>query len=364
MRAHTLVLLGLLAAGCARQPVVRWRAVTIPTDATFDALCFTDSLNGWIGGGSYLVDGGILGRTRDGGRTWSFQSGVLPDGGTGFSLESVQFEDTLRGCAVGSGGVVLVTVDGGTSWRETRRGRSSGDGLGDLQMVDGRHGWAVGSASLVRTDDGGETWRPLVYGTSENGYFSGNAIHFTNLQRGWLAARGGTLLHTEDGGVHWEPAALPLRPGERPALWDVTFTDDAHGWVVGEAGAIFHTEDHGATWVRQENGVPIVRRLQPGEKPRRDIVPELETVPDRLNLAAVRFTDPLHGRAVGYYADVGESVVIATDDGGASWRIERIQPGEELRALFVLDAAHAWAVGDRARVEPQVVLRYASEVGP
>lgn len=363
MRAGALLLLGCFAAGCARAPGARWQAVAIPTDATFDALCFTDSLNGWIGGGSYLIDGGILGRTRDGGRTWTFRSGVLASGGTGFSLESVQFQDTLRGCAVGSGGIVLVTSDGGESWRETRHRRSSGDGLNDLHMLDGRNGWAVGSASLVRTDDGGESWRPLVQGASENGYFSGNAIHFTNLYRGWLAAHGGTLLHSEDGGVSWERAELPLRPGEHPALWDVTFTDDAHGWVVGEDGVIFHTEDHGATWTRQESGVPIVRRLRPGETRRHEVVPELETAPDRLTLAAVRFTDSLHGRAVGYYADVAESVVIGTSDGGATWRIEWSQPGEELRSLFVLDAAHAWAAGDRARTLPQVVLRYAG-VGP
>lgn len=358
------ILAWLLVSGCSRQPSVRWEAVAILTDATFDALCFTDSLNGWIAGGSYLIGGGILGRTRDGGRTWRFRSGLLPGGGTGFSFESMQFQDTLRGCAVGSGGVVLRTSDGGESWREVRRGRSAGDGLNDLQLIDERVGWAVGSASLVRTEDGGETWSPLMRGSSENGYFSGNAIHFTNLHRGWLAAHGGTLMHTEDGGYHWETATLPLRPGEHPALWDVTFTDDANGWVVGERGVIFHTEDHGLTWVRQENGVPIVRRLRRGETRRHEVVPELESEPDRLTLAAVRFVDSRRGQAVGYYADVGESVVIGTRDGGASWQVERVEPGEELRSLAVLDGAHSWAAGDRARTQPQVVLRYAAAATP
>jgi len=36
-----------------------------------------------------------------------------------------------------------------------------------------------------------------------------------------------------------------------------------------------------------------------------------------------------------------------------------VQPGEELRCLFVLDRDHAWAAGDRARRLPQVVLRCA-----
>jgi len=349
----------LLALGCARKPAETWEAVTVPTDAVYDGIFFTDSLNGWITGGGYLIDGGIVGRTRDGGRTWRFRSGVLQGAGTGFGLGSMQFRDTLNGCTVCSGGVVLVTGDGGESWRQVRDGRSAADGLGDLQFIDERNGWAVGTASLVRTDDGGETWRALIYGSDDNGYFSGNAIHFLDARHGWLVAHSGVLMRTEDGGFHWALVPLPLRPSERPILWDVTFTDAAHGWVVGELGSVFHTEDGGATWTRQENGVPIVRVIPPGEPPRpREVVPELETPPDRLTLTAVRFVDSQRGWAVGYYADVAESIVIGTRDGGASWKVERVQPGEMLRSLFVLDRGHVWAAGDRARTSPQVVLRY------
>ena len=56
-----------------------------------------------------------------------------------------------------------------------------------------------------------------------------------------------------------------------------------------------------------------------------------------------------------------ESVVLATSDGGATWRVERVVPGELLRSLFLLDAQHAWAAGDRARTTPQVVLRRLSD---
>jgi photosystem II stability/assembly factor-like uncharacterized protein len=183
--------------------------VTLPTDAVFDGICFVDSLNGWISGGGYLIDGGIVGRTRDGGRTWRFKSGVLPGGGTSFVLGSIVFRDTLHGCAVGSSGIVLLTRDGGETWEKVRHGHSAGAGLSDLQFLDERNGWAVGSASLLRTSDGGETWEPLVHGRLENGYFSGNAIQFTNQNRGWLAAHGAQLKRTENGGVEW--ATVPLR---------------------------------------------------------------------------------------------------------------------------------------------------------
>lgn len=351
----------LLVAGCARQGTRQlWEATAIPTDAQFDGMWFTDSLNGWITGGGYAIDGGIVGRTRDGGRTWSFQSGVLSGGGARFSMGGVQFLDSLRGVSVGYGGIVLVTSDGGANWRPVRYGRSGGDGLSDVQFIDSRNGWAVGPASVVRTQDGGETWSLLVTNKSENGYLSGNAIHFVDLWNGWMVGHGGALYRSSDGGVNWTRVPVPLGRDEHPTFWDVTFTDASHGWVVGERGTILHTEDGGVTWVRQESGVPIVRVLPSGESPRHDVVPELETEPDRLSISAVQFADDRNGYAVGYYADVAESVVLSTSDGGATWRVERVVPGELLRSLFLLDAQHAWAAGDRARTAPQVVLRRLS----
>src|SRR5262249_3860729 len=97
-----------------------------------------------------------------------------------------------------------------------------------------------------------------------------------------------------------------------------------------------------------------------GEPPRpREVLPELQLEPDRLTLESVDFIDENEGCAVGYYGDVAESIVLRTHDGGSHWAVERVQPGEILRSVFVLDSKHAWPAGDRARTEPQVLLRYA-----
>ena len=359
-----VLLAGLCVVLCScatKKPADPWQAVAIPTDANFGGLWFTDSRNGWITGGGYRVEGGIVGRTRDGGRTWQFQSGVLTGGGTDFSLGGVQFRDSLRGCSVGYGGIVMVTDDGGVTWRSVRYGRSGGDGLARVQFLDSQNGWAVGPASVIRTKNGGESWGYLLTNNSENGYFTPHAIHMVDGWRGWLTGHTGNLMRTEDGGVTWKQVSLPLRAGEHPILWDVTFTDESHGWVVGEGGAIFHTVDAGMTWTRQEQGVPIVRVIPKGEAPRpHEVVPELETEPDRLMVSAVRFLDADHGWAIGYYSDVGESAILRTDDGGTTWRLEQRVPGEYLRSLFVLDRDHAWAVGDRSRTASQVVMRYSA----
>jgi photosystem II stability/assembly factor-like uncharacterized protein len=355
-----MLLATLLVAACSRLgPHPEWKSASTSTDAEFNGIWFTDSLNGWVTGGGRLVDGGLVGRTRDGGRTWQFRSGILQTNGTPFTLHRVQFADTLHGCVVADGGLVLLTDDGGITWREVDRGRDGGDLLFDLQILHGRRGWAAGPTRLVTTPDGGQNWGALLDNTSGDNGLAPNAVHFVDEQHGWLACRGGQLMHSDDGGQTWLPVSLPLHSGSPPTFWDITFSDSLTGWVVGEQGAIFHTGDGGATWVKQQNGVPIVRVIPRGAEQRaKEAVPEPETTPEQLTLTAVRFANARQGWAIGYYPDVGESVVLATGDGGETWRTDRVEAGQYLRALFVLDARHAWTAGQRARTAQQVVLRY------
>jgi photosystem II stability/assembly factor-like uncharacterized protein len=360
MRMCATVMAGLLMFGCGPvRPRDPWQAVAIPTDADFSGVWFADSLRGWLTGGGWSIDGGIVGRTLDGGRTWRFDSGVIPGGNRGEALGRVQFRDSLNGCVTADHGGILLTDDGGRSWRPARVSGAQGGRLFDIRFLDASHGWAAGT-SIVHTDDAGESWQLLIRGTSENGYLNADALQFTDESRGWLASHDSGLMRSTDGGRSWEPVPLPIRAGEHPILWDVSFSDPDHGWVAGERGGIFHTRDGGASWELQQRGVPVVRVIPRGEPRRpREVVPELETEPDPLSVSAIAFADSARGWAVGYYADVAESVVLGTSDGGATWRVEHTQAGERLRSLFVLDATHAWAAGDRARTKPQVVLSYS-----
>ena len=355
-KACASLLLLALALSCARTPVL-WQEVQLPTDARFNGVWFVDSQNGWMTGGARGVRGGLLGRTRDGGRTWSIRSQVVPGAGESY-LGGVQFRDSLHGCALDGEGQVLLTSDGGENWRAVRTGRSSTDAMSHIVMLDERRGWAVGSATLIGTSDGGESWGDLVH--NETDYLSGNAVAFTDALHGWLVGHGGLLMRSVDGGHTWAPVPLPLAAGSLPTLWDITFVDAANGWLVGEEGALFHTSDGGATWQAQTNGVPVERVLPRGEKPRRqDIVAGLDDGPSRLTLTAIQFADDERGFALGHYSDAGESVILGTRDGGATWQTERVAPGQFLHALYVLDRTHAWAVGDRERLLPQAIYRYA-----
>ena len=80
----------------------------------------------------------------------------------------------------------------------------------------------------------------------------------------------------------------------------------------------------------------------------------------------VDFIDTLQGWAVGFNRSTGSSTVLWTVDGGATWTVQAKVGSEGLRALFVLDGEHAWAVGEQQRRSAedgsQKLLRY--EVDP
>ena len=342
-----------LAALAAGRPTSGWQAVRLGSDAVFSGIWFTDSLNGWISGGAWDVAGGFLGRTRDGGRTWTIRSNVVKGMHKGFYLRQIQFRDSLRGFLVSDSGLVLRTQDGGTKWR---RAHSMGYGtLSHLQLL-GEHGWALGPAAWIGTGDGGETWHKLV--PDQNGFaFSGRAAVFTDAMHGWLLGHSCELMRSKNGGRDWTLVSLPT--DLRKAYIDVTFVDAMNGWLVGERGAICHTRDGGVTWELQTSGVPVDRVLSRQERNRASSGEAIEPVA-RLVLNAVRFADAERGFAVGTYANAGESVILGTRNGGTTWTTEKTVPGQMLFSLFVLDRRHAWATGAPVRPGAPTLYRYTA----
>jgi len=355
----------VLIAGCAKkrvEPPPLWEPIALGSDAEFEDLWFADSLNGWAVGGGPSADGGIVGRTRDGGRIWSYSSGLMTTGSRG-GLAAVRFFGPNRGLIATDAGNVFVTDDGGENWRLARYGTSMSDNLADFDFVDPDNGWAVGGGGVYRTRDGGVTWVPACLSEPYDRELMGHAIEMIDARRGWLVGPHGTLRGTRDGGYSWEAPATPLAAEERPFLSDVCFPDPMHGWVVGEEGTILHTSDGGDTWIRQDSGLPDAR-----SKPQPEIIQRRRGVIDTLDLGgrtpslsltAVQFLDGQRGWIAGHYGPGGgRSLVLHTGDGGATWQREAESEGESLLALYVLDSEHAWAIGGRSRPGTHVVLRH------
>jgi photosystem II stability/assembly factor-like uncharacterized protein len=227
--AVTTLGLALLVRACSCCPRDAWEAIEIGTDAEFEDICFVDERTGWMVGDNPFAGGGILGWTQNGGKTWSYRSGLVQDesGVMRYSLNAVHFSDPLHGCMAGDGGKILVTVDGGENWRQVRYGRGTSDHIFGLHLIDDREGWAVGLGGVLHTPDGGETWTSV--GPQERTYVDvqGRAIHFVDRENGWVAGLHAGLWRTHDAGSSWTRVQLvpPTSDGSKlPYLFDMAWS--------------------------------------------------------------------------------------------------------------------------------------------
>jgi photosystem II stability/assembly factor-like uncharacterized protein len=168
--------------------------------------------------------------TTDGGRTWHLRRGPCngyQDMPVGFSFTSS--EVGWAACASSEPGAgffqfkaVYRTTDGGSSWTPTASfdpdhnfGRglwANGGALGIQMFADGTgYFWAGGGfAYLVRTSDGGHTWR-TVWQDPGGGAQEFSSISWLTADEAygvrWKSSFGWTLLRTVDGGSRWESLA-------------------------------------------------------------------------------------------------------------------------------------------------------------
>ena len=359
----------LAVAGCRRDTtsLTTWEALPLGTTADFGDLWFTDARHGWIAGGSYQIPGGLIGRTDDGGRTWRFNSNLLgtPTGPGQMRVLAVRFFDSHRGLVTTSSGAILSTSDGGENWARVSR-PDRGGAAANVFFLDERRAWAVGPRGVLRTDDMGQQW--VAASLDENAAsIAGRAIHFLDDRNGWLAGMHAALMHTADGGETWESVTLPLPAEERPGLWDLFFVDRQFGWVVGEEGTMVATRDGGSTWILKNTGLadahsaPKLERIP--RAGRIDVIDAGDRTPG-LTLRSVRFVDRNRGWIVGYYAGLGRSLILRTEDGGGTWTVDADIAGEELHALFVQDGERLWTVGARVREGAQAIYQRAVTAAP
>lgn len=169
-------------------------------------------------------------------------------------------EDWGCGKAHGCPARILVSADGGTSWRVTYHATMPirlYPVRGTLEV------WASTGASVIESRDGGSSWRRMLSRPAA-------AIGFATANDGWLIGTGGTfghprpLLATRDGGHTWRRIAGPCR-GDFGIVAAVAPVSASRGWTVcttqsgtGFQGkAIWQTDDGGAHWRLRSRVHPI-----------------------------------------------------------------------------------------------------------
>ncbi|CAD6877555.1 hypothetical protein [Methylomonas albis] len=281
----------------AQPPAVKQKVAEIDPKATdLTAVSFIDSLRGWAVG-----NGGIILATTDGGRSWQNQRS-----GTDGALSSVYFADSVHGWAVGSGGIILATSDGGKNWQSQASGTAQW--LGCVKFTDNLNGWALGGNGLiVATKNGGETWQVQAGNVAR----TLNSVAFIDDLRGWAVGEAGAIVATNDGGKAWQVQTS----GSSEHLNSVRFLKDGlHGWATGDNGLIVATMDGGRSWQTQSSGTSS-------------------------NLRSLGFlSDGSRGWAVG-----GDGTLLTTSDGGNTWQVASQK--SLTRVQFLSNLQQGWVVG-------------------
>ncbi len=252
-----------------------WQKVWDSTGIAFRDIVFADPLHGWVGtleAGINPSDTTILYQTTDGGTTWGpvpNLPGPRPSGICGMN----RVTDSI---IVGVGRYLgpasfYKTTDQGTTWAYTNLDSLAG-GLVDVYFMNRDTGFAVGTSGsfftgkgrVLMTEDGGASWRIMHTSTHANEICW--KISFPSSQIGYISLQAFQnsgfqyMLKTTDGGHTW--ADLNISNGGGPfGLYDIEgigFINDTTGWIGGDRGTFF-TTDGGVNWVQESWGNAINR---------------------------------------------------------------------------------------------------------
>jgi len=268
-------------------------------------IAFADSLHGWAVG-----DGGAILATRDGGECWTRQ------GSAAEQLHAVAALSGERAVAAGRTGTVLWTEDGGARWEWIETGSTR---LRGVAFVDSLQGWMCGDdGGVFRTRDGGRQWTRQDTRVEERL----NGVSFVDSLTGWVVGRRGYVLRTQNGGLDW----TRLQIDGQPTLYAVEFLDSLTGWIAAEGGRVMNTADGGETW-------------------------DSTAVDTAVTLYDLAFLDAERGWIVG-----GGGLIFQTTDGGVTWARSESGLAGELKAVTMTGGG--WVAGHSALLALQDGVRW------
>ncbi len=270
--------------------------------------------------------------------------------GTPNELFDIDFPvDSITGYAVGGGGVILKTTDGGATWTNVQDPAYTESNL-DLHFpVDASTGYVVGGLGrILKTVDGGANWTALAPPVTPN--FRG--VYFVDNLTGYVVGDARTILKTTDGGNNWTDVSDPAT--SCITLQDVCFPVDATtGYVVG--ACILKTTDGGGTWTdvapaanayvavdfpvnvsagtAVANAPDVISRTTDGGS-------NWTTQAAAIDVRDVDFADASIG-----YATLISGLVLKTTDGGVTWNTQYLPVfGPAPNGVCAPDAMTAYVV--------------------
>jgi photosystem II stability/assembly factor-like uncharacterized protein len=279
-------------------------------------------------------------------------------GTTHDALFAVDFEGKL-GVAVGAGGAILESADGGATWKGAAADTGHLSLLGVEVSTDGQ-ALAVGQSGVAVARDAAGKWTALDTGTRERLF----AVEENPAGTVIVGGAFGTVLLSTDGGktftrltIDWSTV---IEGGAEPHIYAVHIDEQGTLTIAGEFGLIMRSGDAGATWrkLSQSDASIFALDINPAGQPsfaagqigtllRSDDGGETWTAQNSgstANLLAVESS-----KQTVMVAGFRESVV--SSDGGASWTLLSSAPfGGVWYSGLAVDQESVFAVGQGGTV--------------
>jgi photosystem II stability/assembly factor-like uncharacterized protein len=181
--------------------------------------------------------------------------------GVPYSLFSVDFyqenlfspTNELLGLAVGEGGTVLRTTDGGVEW--TRVYQNIDIWLNDVKWATPNIAYAAGMGGvIIKTIDAGITWTVIrAYDTPLHTFRGIGVDEDYNPNKVTFIGYAGTYFETADGGatftqrtdIQWTMHSIDFASN---------FSGNGRGIISGTDGLVWTTENYGVNWVSRNSG--------------------------------------------------------------------------------------------------------------
>ena len=143
--------------------------------------------------------------------------------------------------------ITSLTANAQSSWYELSTGIDVT--INDLEFINADTGFAVGDGgTLIRTFNGGAKWETVDAGVASN--LSG--IAFVDATTLILVGEGGLVLRSTDLGTNWDVITIDNVDYD---LHDADFhLDSGRGVICGETESIITSDDGGLTWTIQDDG--------------------------------------------------------------------------------------------------------------
>ena len=271
---------------------------------------FYNRYTGWAVG-----DGGTILKTTNGGTNWL----NIPNPAIGKPLSSIHIVDSNLCYVVGWFETIIKTTNGGDNWIVIRNGAFGfGSSYDAVFFIDENTGWIAGTGQkILRTNNGGDS-------IITEYLFAGNLhdMYFKDALTGIVTGSGTDMFKTTNGGLNWFNIVMPI--GFRiPDFYKISFVKNQIGWVAGSDRRIFKTIDFGDSWT---------------------YIDSIDAYPQ---MRCVEFIDEKTGFVGGELGYLFKST-----NGGRNWVRENTSsfPPNEIISLCLYNQLIGWIVGGEAKI--------------